>query len=163
MKRPSLPVRRPPFPPCSGSLSTGRTNHAADGDIDSGGPGVLLRDLDFTNTVQQHHFFFYENGRDNHPWKYTLVRRPLRDPPSKINRDTKETRSSLTKGLHVAHARDRDLRLGLPYVRRAHRPGQSRGKSRRHRAPQHGHLGRDRVGRPADPDLVGRCLAARGM
>ncbi|KAH8881321.1 hypothetical protein GQ53DRAFT_832508 [Thozetella sp. PMI_491] len=43
------------------------------GDIDSGGPGVLLRDADFTNLEQSHYYFFYENDRDHHPWKYVLL------------------------------------------------------------------------------------------
>ncbi len=50
------------------------TDSSAGGDIDSGGPGVLLRDLDFANLKQSHYYFLYENDRDDHPWKYTLVR-----------------------------------------------------------------------------------------
>ena len=47
-----------------------------DGDLDTGGPGVFLKDLDYVNTWQGHYYFFYENGRDDHPWKYTLVGYP---------------------------------------------------------------------------------------
>ena len=44
-----------------------------EGDSDDGGFGVVIHDLDYTNRDQEHYYFFYENGRDNHPWKYTLV------------------------------------------------------------------------------------------
>ncbi len=32
-----------------------------------------MRDLDYTNTRQQHYYFIYEDGRDDNPWKYTVV------------------------------------------------------------------------------------------
>ncbi|KAK3346127.1 hypothetical protein B0T25DRAFT_612380 [Lasiosphaeria hispida] len=43
------------------------------GDVDDGGPGVIMHDLDYTNRRQPHYYFFYENTRDDHPWKYTLL------------------------------------------------------------------------------------------
>lgn len=46
------------------------------GDIDDGGLGILLRDQDYTNNLQAHYFFLYENARDTQPWKYTLVSIP---------------------------------------------------------------------------------------
>lgn len=43
------------------------------GDVDDGGPGVTMRDADYSNTHQNHYYFLYENARDETPWKYTLV------------------------------------------------------------------------------------------
>ncbi|KAK3376834.1 hypothetical protein B0T24DRAFT_700796 [Lasiosphaeria ovina] len=43
------------------------------GDYDDGGPGLVMRDLDYTNRGQGHYYFFYENNRDDRPWKYTLL------------------------------------------------------------------------------------------
>ncbi|KAK3989761.1 hypothetical protein QBC44DRAFT_381331 [Cladorrhinum sp. PSN332] len=43
------------------------------GDFDDGGPGVLMRDNDFSNTVQSHYYSFYENDWDERPWKYTRL------------------------------------------------------------------------------------------
>lgn len=48
------------------------------GDFDDGGPGVLMRDRDFSNKVQPHYYFFYENDWDERPWKYTVVRNHLK-------------------------------------------------------------------------------------
>ncbi|KAK0716656.1 hypothetical protein B0T21DRAFT_404548 [Apiosordaria backusii] len=43
------------------------------GDEDDGGPGVIMHDADFSNKHQSHYYFFYENDRDETPWKYTLL------------------------------------------------------------------------------------------
>ncbi|KAK4653046.1 hypothetical protein QC762_504575 [Podospora pseudocomata] len=43
------------------------------GDVDDGGPGVTMRDADYSNTHQNHYYFLYENARDETPWKYTLL------------------------------------------------------------------------------------------
>ncbi|KAK4201681.1 hypothetical protein QBC40DRAFT_263946 [Triangularia verruculosa] len=43
------------------------------GDEDVGGPGMTIHDADFSNTRQSHYIFFYENARDETPWKYTLL------------------------------------------------------------------------------------------
>ncbi|KAK4175777.1 hypothetical protein QBC36DRAFT_240320 [Triangularia setosa] len=32
-----------------------------------------MHDADFSNTRQNHYYFFYENARDEAPWKYTLL------------------------------------------------------------------------------------------
>lgn len=48
------------------------TQEAGD-DPNIDGPGVLMRDLDYTNMYKPHFYFLYENGQDEHPWKYTLV------------------------------------------------------------------------------------------
>ncbi|KAK3320141.1 hypothetical protein B0T19DRAFT_404665 [Cercophora scortea] len=45
----------------------------SEGDYDDGGPGIIMRDLDFSNRRQGHYYFFYENNRDSHPWKYVLL------------------------------------------------------------------------------------------
>jgi len=55
------------------------TQEAGD-DPNIDGPGVLMRDLDYTNTYKPHFYFVYENGQDEHPWKYTLVRAPTTNP-----------------------------------------------------------------------------------
>ncbi|KAK3384929.1 hypothetical protein B0H63DRAFT_501112 [Podospora didyma] len=44
------------------------------GDYDDGGPGVVMRDLDYPNRRQGHYYFFYENDCDDHAWKYTLLK-----------------------------------------------------------------------------------------
>ncbi|KAB5522905.1 hypothetical protein GE09DRAFT_1230007 [Coniochaeta sp. 2T2.1] len=41
-------------------------------DVDDGGPGIILQDND-NNLDQPHYYFLYENSRDTHPWKYTLL------------------------------------------------------------------------------------------
>lgn len=59
------------------------TQEAGD-DPNIDGPGVLMRDLDYTNMYKPHFYFLYENGQDEHPWKYTLVR--LQPPTFKRRR-----------------------------------------------------------------------------
>jgi hypothetical protein len=76
------------------------TQKAGD-DPNIGGPGVLMRDLDYTNTYKPHFYFFYENGQDEHPWKYTLVR--LQPPILKRSQrpDTFKLAATRWRGLHL--------------------------------------------------------------
>ena len=62
----------------TGQLTADEGEAGDDPGID--GPGVLMRDMDYSNTCKPHYYFLYENGQDDHPWKYTLVRAPTTNP-----------------------------------------------------------------------------------
>ncbi|KAB5522112.1 hypothetical protein GE09DRAFT_1195236 [Coniochaeta sp. 2T2.1] len=82
------------------------------GDVDDGGPGIILQDND-NNLEQPHYYFLYENSRDTHPWKYTLVHPHL---PLTF-------RFLLPLTLPEANPRHPNLPLPLPNLPRPPRPG----------------------------------------